>query len=65
MAQVETFWDIPRWVFPGADFVVKCNGDSLEPKLHKGRTLFRRKCSKKCSNLKNFPAFCGDFFSNI
>ena len=35
-ADVETFWDIPRWVFPGADFVVKCNGDSLEPKLHFG-----------------------------
>lgn len=40
---VETFWDIPRWVFPGADFVVKCNGDSLEPKLHKGDYCVIRK----------------------
>lgn len=35
-SDVETFWDIPRWVFPGADFVVRCNGDSLEPKIHFG-----------------------------
>lgn len=40
---VETFWDIPRWVFPGADFVVKCNGDSLEPKLHLGDYCVIRK----------------------
>lgn len=40
---VETFWDIPRWVFPGADFVVKCNGDSLEPKLHRGDYCVIRK----------------------
>ena len=40
---VETFWDIPRWVFPGADFVVKCNGDSLEPKLHQGDYCVIRK----------------------
>ena len=42
-ADVETFWDIPRWVFPGADFVVKCNGDSLEPKLHIGDYCVIRK----------------------
>ena len=42
-ADVETFWDIPRWVFPGADFVVKCNGDSLEPKLHQGDYCVIRK----------------------
>lgn len=42
-ADVETFWDIPRWVFPGADFVVKCNGDSLEPKLHLGDYCVIRK----------------------
>ena len=40
---VETFWDVPRWLFPGADFVVKCNGDSLEPKLHKGDYCVIRK----------------------
>lgn len=43
---VETFWDIPRWVFPGADFVVKCNGDSLEPKLHKGDYCVIRKTTE-------------------
>lgn len=42
-SDVETFWDIPRWVFPGADFVVKCNGDSLEPKLHLGDYCVIRK----------------------
>lgn len=42
-SDVETFWDIPRWVFPGADFVVKCNGDSLEPKLHQGDYCVIRK----------------------
>lgn len=42
-ADVETFLDIPRWVFPGADFVVKCNGDSLEPKLHLGDYCVIRK----------------------
>lgn len=42
-ADVETFWDIPRWVFPGADFVVKCNGDSLEPKIHQGDYCVIRK----------------------
>ena len=33
---VEMFVDIPRFMFPYADFVVKCIGDSLEPKIHKG-----------------------------
>lgn len=45
-ADVETFWDIPRWVFPGADFVVKCNGDSLEPKLHAGDYCVIRKTTE-------------------
>lgn len=45
-ADVETFWDIPRWVFPGADFVVKCNGDSLEPKLHQGDYCVIRKTTE-------------------
>lgn len=45
-ADVETFWDIPRWVFPGADFVVKCNGDSLEPKLHLGDYCVIRKTTE-------------------
>lgn len=33
---VEMFVDIPRFMFPGADFVVKCTGDSLEPDIRKG-----------------------------
>jgi len=33
---VEVFVDIPRFMFPQADYVVRCIGDSLEPKIHKG-----------------------------
>ena len=33
---VEMFVDIPRFMFPQADYVVRCIGDSLEPKKHKG-----------------------------
>ena len=33
---VEMFVDIPRFMFPGADFVVRCTGDSLEPDIRKG-----------------------------
>lgn len=40
---VEMFIDIPRFIFPGADFVVKCIGDSLEPKIHKGDYCVIRK----------------------
>lgn len=40
---VEMFVDIPRFLFPGADFIVKCIGDSLEPKIHKGDFCVIRK----------------------
>jgi repressor LexA len=40
---VEMFVDIPRFLFPGADFVVKCIGDSLEPKIKKGDYCVIRK----------------------
>ena len=40
---VEMFIDIPRWLFPGADFVVKCIGDSLEPEIKKGDYCVIRK----------------------
>ena len=40
---VEMFVDIPRFMFPCADFVVKCIGDSLEPKIHKGDFCVIRK----------------------
>lgn len=43
---VEMFIDIPRFMFAGADFVVKCIGDSLEPKLHKGDYCVVRKTSE-------------------
>lgn len=33
---VEMFVDIPRFMFPKADYVVRCIGDSLEPKIHLG-----------------------------
>lgn len=40
---VEMFVDIPRFMFPYADFVIKCIGDSLEPKIHKGDFCVIRK----------------------
>ena len=40
---VEIFVDIPRFLFPGADFIVRCIGDSLEPKIHKGDYCVIRK----------------------
>lgn len=40
---VEMFVDIPRFLFPGADFIVRCSGDSLEPKIHKGDFCVIRK----------------------
>ena len=40
---VEMFVDIPRFMFPCADFIVKCIGDSLEPKIHKGDFCVIRK----------------------
>lgn len=42
---VEMFVDIPRFMFPGADFVVKCIGDSLEPEIKKGDFCVIRKMS--------------------
>lgn len=40
---VEMFVDIPRFLFPGADFIVRCIGDSLEPKIHLGDYCVIRK----------------------
>ena len=40
---VEMFVDIPGFLFPGADFIVKCAGDSLEPKIHLGDYCVIRK----------------------
>lgn len=40
---IEMFVDIPRWLFPGGDFVVKCIGDSLEPEIRKGDYCVIRK----------------------
>jgi repressor LexA len=40
---VEMFVDIPRFLFPGADFIVRCVGDSLEPKIHRGDFCVIRK----------------------
>ena len=54
-SDVETFWDIPRWVFPGADFVVKCNGDSLEPKLHLGDYCVIRKTEEVMKVINKLP----------
>lgn len=39
----EIFVDIPRFLFPGADYVIRCIGDSLEPKIHKGDYCVIRK----------------------
>lgn len=40
---IEMFVDIPRWLFPKADFIVRCIGDSLEPKIHKNDFCVIRK----------------------
>ena len=40
---IEIFVDIPRFLFPGADYVIRCIGDSLEPKIHKGDYCVIRK----------------------
>lgn len=40
---VEMFFDIPRWMFAGADFVVRCIGDSLAPSIKKGDFCVIRK----------------------
>ena len=40
---VEMFVDIPRFLFPGADFIVRCIGDSLEPKIKKNDFCVIRK----------------------
>jgi len=40
---IEMFVDIPRFLFPGADYVIRCIGDSLEPKIHKGDYCVIRK----------------------
>lgn len=43
---VEMFVDIPRFMFPKADFIVRCIGDSLEPKIHKGDYCVIRKMAE-------------------
>ena len=40
---VEIFKDIPRDMFPGADFVIRCIGDSLSPKIEVGDFCVIRK----------------------
>ena len=40
---VEQFVDFPRFLFPGADYVIRCIGDSLEPKIHLGDYCVIRK----------------------
>ena len=59
---VEMFVDIPRFMFPSADFVVKCIGDSLEPKIHKGDFCVIRKMQepldKRAMLLKTESGIC-------
>lgn len=43
---VEIFVDIPRFMFPGADFIVRCTGDSLEPDIRKGDYCVIKKMSE-------------------
>lgn len=43
---VEVFKDIPRDMFPGADFVIRCIGDSLSPKFEIGDFCVIRKCTE-------------------
>lgn len=43
---VEIFKDIPRDMFPGADFVIRCIGDSLSPKFEIGDFCVIRKTTE-------------------
>lgn len=43
---VAYFTSIPRALFPGADFVVECIGDSLEPRILKGDFCVIRKMNE-------------------
>ena len=43
---VEIFKDIPRDMFPGADFVIRCIGDSLSPKFEIGDFCVIRKSTE-------------------
>lgn len=40
---VEQFVDFPRFLFPGADYIIRCTGDSLEPNIHVGDYCVIRK----------------------
>lgn len=40
---IEIFKDIPRDMFPGADFIIRCIGDSLSPKFEIGDFCVIRK----------------------
>jgi len=43
---IEHFTKIPRALFPGASFLVKCIGDSLEPEIKKGDYCVIKKMSE-------------------
>lgn len=40
---VESYLDVPRYIFPGGSFVVRCAGDSLEPNIMRGDFCVIRK----------------------
>jgi repressor LexA len=42
-ADIESFTNIPRYLFPGADFIIHCCGDSMEPEIGKGSYCVIRK----------------------
>lgn len=43
---IEQFVDFPRFIFPGADYIIRCIGDSLEPKIHRGDYCVIRKTTQ-------------------
>jgi SOS-response transcriptional repressor LexA len=47
---VESFSDIPRYLFPGADFVIKCIGESMVPEIAKGAYCVIRKETEPIHN---------------
>lgn len=59
---VAYFTSIPRALFPGADFVVECIGDSLEPRILKGDFCVIRKMDEalhgKPMLVKTEDGFC-------
>jgi len=47
---IESFTRIPRYLFPGADFIIHCCGDSMEPEIGKGAYCVIKKETQALNN---------------